>query len=91
MKNIKRIRLEIFISFVIIVLFMSGAEDMIPPALQLFTLKIVLVSTGLLHAHAAGKLLINTTVNWTSTQITAAHYVRMVLYAIIPVCYAFGG
>lgn len=90
MKNFKRIYLELLISIFILGLFFSGGYEMIPPALQLLSLKIGLVSVGILHAHIIGKLIIPVKVNWDG-QILPAHYVRMVLYAIIPICYAFGG
>ncbi|MDD5548638.1 MAG: hypothetical protein PHI79_03455 [Sulfurovaceae bacterium] len=90
MKNLKRIWLEIVISFLILALFFSGEYEAIPPALQLLSLKIGLVSVGILHAHIIGKLIIPVRVDWSGLLIPA-HYVRMVLYAIIPICYAFGG
>jgi len=88
--NIKRIALEILISILILVLFFSGAYELVPPALQLVALKVVLVSVGLLHAHAAGKLLIPEKVNWLG-EFSPAHIIRIALYAIVPICYAFGG
>lgn len=89
MKNIKRVALEILISILILVLFFSGLYELIPPALQLVSLKIVLVSVGVLHAHAIGKLFFPEA-NWMG-ELRPVHFIRMILYAIIPLCYAFGG
>ncbi|MDD5406024.1 MAG: hypothetical protein PHE73_03660 [Sulfurovaceae bacterium] len=81
---------ELLLSVFILGLFFSGGYELVPPALQLLALKVVLVSVGLLHAHAAGKLLVNTTVDWTD-DFHPAHFVRMVLYVVVPICYSLGG
>ncbi len=89
MKNVKRVALEILISILILVVFFSGVYALIPAPIQLLAVKVVLVSVGVLHAHAAGKLLFPS-VDWKG-ELLPAHFVRIVLYAIIPLCYAFGG
>lgn len=88
--NAKRIAGEMLISILILWLFFSGAYALIPAPMQLLAVKMVFVSVGVLHAHAAGKLLFPK-VSWTAYFLEPAHYVRISLYIIIPVCYAFGG
>ena len=90
MNNIKRVAAEILISILILVLFFSGGYAIIPAPMQLLAMKIVLVSVALLHAHEAGKLLIPVTIAWNG-EFRPAHFVRIALYAIVPLCYAFGG
>ena len=89
MNQVKRIVPEILISILILAVFFSGVYEFIPPAMQLVAVKIVLVSVGVLHAHAAGKFLFKP-VDWKA-DFRPEHIVRIVLYAVIPLCYAFGG
>lgn len=89
MGNIKRIGSEFILSILILGVFLSGAYLLLPSPIQLVVVKVLLVSVGVLHAHLAGKLLFPT-VDWKG-EFRPAHFVRMVLYAIIPLCYAFGG
>lgn len=89
MKQIKRITPEMLISIALLLVFFSGVYVAMPPAMQLLGVKIVLVSVGILHAHAAGKLIFKP-VDWKDP-FRPEHIVRIVLYAVIPLCYAFGG
>jgi len=70
--------------------FIEGAYRFAPNPLQLIAVKVILVSGALAHAHIAGKAIFKS-VNWNSSNWTPAHVARLVLYAIVPISYAFGG
>ncbi|MDD2267461.1 hypothetical protein [Sulfuricurvum sp.] len=89
MNQVKRVAFEVALSIIILVLFFSGLYEAIPAPMQLLSMKVVLVSVGMLHAHAMGKLFFPA-VDWKG-KLRPAHFVRIMLYAIIPLCYAFGG
>ncbi len=90
MKELKRILPDLIIWTVLIVLFITHSYLVLPAAIQLVTLKILLVSSGILHAHIVRKLLFPK-VDWEIDKLKAKNYAALVFYIIIPLCYAFGG
>lgn len=63
---------------------------MLPPPLQLVTIKAILVSAGVVHAHIVRKLMFDK-VDWKSKELQGNHYVSIAFYIVLPICYAFGG
>ncbi len=90
MAQIKRVKWELLITLLVVAMFMSGVYELIPPAIQLLTLKAVQVSLGFVHAHLIGKVAFPTVV-WDDRQWTPAHVIRVALYVVVPYCYALGG
>lgn len=89
MKEIKRIGMDLIIMAAVIALFGFEAHKFLPPPLQLLALKVILVSVGVLHAHIIRKIMFPK-IDWNKNMI-GVHYVAIAFYAIIPLCYAFGG
>jgi uncharacterized membrane protein YczE len=93
MKNFKRIFIELLIAVVILFIFIGDIYTLLPNPIQLVSLKILLISIGIIHAHIIGKLLIGVKVDWTLPIMNqnGGFYARICLYIIIPICYALGG
>lgn len=70
--------------------FIEGVYRFAPAPLQLISVKVILVSGAILHAHIAGKAIFGS-VRWNSANWTPGHAARLVFYAILPIAYAFGG
>jgi len=92
-ENIKRMWVELTITFLVTVLFLTHGYEGVPNATQLVLLKINLVSMGLLHAHVAGKLIFKGKLDWQVPweMSSTAHLIRGALYVTIPFMYAIGG
>jgi hypothetical protein len=88
----KRVLFDLVLFGLIFTLFLSGSYEQLPPPLQLLSLKIMLVSAGLLTAHIGRKVVFpyvdlnKPFVNWAG-----GHYVAISFYIIIPLCFALGG
>jgi hypothetical protein len=89
MREIKRIIVDSLIAFGIIAIFATDMYESMPAPLQLVSLKALLVSAGVVHAHLVRKLIFPQ-VNWGS-KLEGNGYASIVFYIVIPVCYAFGG
>lgn len=91
-KNFKRVLFDLLIFIVTVTVFVEGLYQVLPNPIQLVVLKMLLVSWGGLHAHYMGKAFFPK-VNWEIPIIkqSGAYYARIILYFIIPLCYAFGG
>lgn len=87
---VKRIGFDFTLLIAGVVLLAIGAYLDTSAPLQLLLFKAVTVSAGILHAHAAGKMLFPK-VDWTDTLTTSGEYVRIAFYMVIPLVYAFGG
>jgi hypothetical protein len=85
----KRVALDIVLLLGIFVLFASRMYEVLPAPLQLVTLKALLVSAGVLHAHIVRKLIFPK-VDWQISP-QGNTYASIVFYTVIPICYAFGG
>ncbi len=90
MAQIKRVKWELLITLLVVAMFMSGVYEMVPPAIQLLTLKAVQVSLGFVHAHLIGKVAFPT-VAWEDQTWTPAHVIRVALYVVVPYSYSVGG
>lgn len=88
-KETLRVLFELLIIAIGMWFFIDGIYKFAPAPLQLVAIKMIMVSGALAHAHISGKAMFPK-VNWSYPH-TPAHSVRMVLYAIIPIAYAFGG
>lgn len=85
----KRVVVDVILFLLIMVLFGSDMYQNLVAPLQLFSLKMMLASAGLLHAHIFRKRSFPS-VDWKA-QPTGGTYVAIALYIVIPICYAFGG
>lgn len=85
----KRVALDIVLLIGIFILFASHMYEVLAAPLQLVTLKALLVSAGVLHAHIVRKLIFPQ-VNW-KMQLQGNSYASIAFYIVIPLCYAFGG
>ena len=88
-KELTRVVTPSIIVSVIFLLFITSVYTMLPPALQLTSLKALLCSSGFLTAHILGKLAFPT-VKWDGMS-SPAHYVRIALYVICIYSFALGG
>lgn len=88
-KETLRILFELLIIAIGMWFFIEGAYLFAPAPLQLVAVKMIMVSGALMHAHIAGKAMFPK-VDWNKPFVPA-HAVRMVLYAIVPIAYAFAG
>jgi len=86
----KRVWADIALFVLIVCFFAIHQYTHIPPPLQLLSLKAMLVSAGILHAHIARKLLFPK-VNWDNIKLTGGLYVAIVFYIVIIYAYAMGG
>lgn len=93
MHNFKRVIVEIIIMCLVLLIFIEELYMLLPNPIQLVALKVLLISTGVLHAHIIGKLFIDIKVDWSVGIITqtGGFYARVCLYIVIPICYALGG
>jgi len=90
-EQIKRIQTEIYSSVIILFVIATGLHKLLPQAIQLIILKSLLISLGLIHAHAFGKIAFPK-VDWNKDSIFRAKVaVRVGLYIAIPLAYALGG
>lgn len=89
MNTLKRLGIDIVIVVLITALFITKAYEFAPPALQLLTLKMLIVSMAVMHAHIVGKLLFGT-VAWDG-ELRTHHFARLALYVTFPICYSIGG
>ncbi len=86
----KRVWVDIVLFVLIVCFFAIHEYGHIPPPLQLLSLKAMLVSAGVLHAHIARKLLFPK-VDWGIAKLTGGVYVAIVFYIVIIYAYAVGG
>jgi hypothetical protein len=86
----KRISLDIFLFLATLALFALHQYVSLPSPLQLLSLKAMLVSAAILHAHIARKLLFEK-VDWSLTKLTGGAYVAIAFYIVIIYAYAIGG
>lgn len=91
-KAIKRVIIDLLIIIAALSLFATLGYQHLPPALQLISLKMLIVSVSTLVAHFIGKGIFGE-VKWTVSirEMTMAHIGRLVFYAIIPIVYALCG
>lgn len=85
----KRIFIDIALVVFLLPLLYFKVYELVPPPLQLVFFKALIVSMAIIHAHIAGKLLFGT-VDWKG-ELRVHHIVRIVFYAIVPICYSIGG
>ena len=88
-QQIRRVLFDLVIILVILSLFITKVYEQFPAALQLVALKALLVSSGILTAHIAGKLLFPSVV-WKGI-MSPAHYARIALYVVCVYAYSLGG
>lgn len=89
-EQFKKIGFDIVIFAILITIFFLKGYDALPIALQLVALKALLVSTGIVHAHIARKLLFPK-IDWEENKLRGKTYVAIAFYIIIPWCYAISG
>lgn len=61
--NIKRIGLDLIITVILAIMFLTNFHEKLPTSMQLVTYKMMLISLGLVHAHISRKLIFGT-INW---------------------------
>ena len=88
----RRVLLDIVLYIALMAIFLTGLYEQLSNPIQLVILKMLLVSSGFLHAHITRKLAF-AQVDWKAPikEATASTVIAILLYAIIPLCYAFGG
>ena len=91
-KETRRVFIDIVLFVGILFIFQTRLYEYLTPPDQLFSLKMMLISGGILHAHIIGKRIFPT-VDWSVKikEQTGAYSARIIFYFIIPLCYAFGG
>lgn len=91
-KAIKRVIIDLLIIIAALSLFATLGYQHLPPALQLISLKMLIVSVSTLVAHFIGKSIFGE-VPWDMPMrsMSTAHLGRLVFYAIIPIVYALCG
>jgi hypothetical protein len=89
-EQFKKIGFDAAIFVVLLTIFFLKGYDALPIALQLVALKALLVSTGILHAHIARKLIFPK-IDWGENILRGKTYVAIAFYIIIPWCYAISG
>ena len=85
----KRVAFDVSLFSAVVALFISGGYNNFPAPLALVSLKMILISAGILHAHIARKVIFPKVI-WDGA-FTPAVVVSIVFYFVIPLCYAFGG
>lgn len=55
--NIRRIGLDMIITIILTILFLTNFHEKLPTSMQLVAYKMMLISLGLVHAHISRKLI----------------------------------
>jgi hypothetical protein len=86
----KRIAVDMLLAGVLWVVILSGVHARLTGAAQLALLKALLVSSGFLHAHIAGKLAFPK-VDWSGRGQFGLKLLRVALYVVFVYGWSTGG
>lgn len=90
MKEIKRLWFAVLISVLLILVFISGVYESLPPVIQLVMSKLLLVTVGAIVAHVLRKSLFKY-VDWDNDENWQHTLMVIAFYIIIIYCFAMGG
>jgi hypothetical protein len=89
-KQCSRIGIDFVIAVALLLVFITGMHSHLPAAVQLITLKMILVSMAVVHAHIVGKILLGK-VDWTEQCFSPQKVLRVAFYVSFIIAYSLGG
>jgi hypothetical protein len=90
MQQLNRLKIDLLISIILISIYMTGFYNYLPAPIQLLSIKILIVSIALIHAHMSRKLLLPS-VDWNKEGLNAKTVLVIALYIAFIFAYSQAG
>jgi hypothetical protein len=90
MQQLNRLKIDLLISTALILIYTTGFYNYLPAPVQLLSIKVLIVSIALIHAHISRKLLLPS-VDWNNEGLNAKTILVIALYVIFIFAYSQAG